>query len=410
MKLRSSTLPGCWFIVLILLCSSTPAAATAPTDLGLEKQVPAELGELTPAEKRLLRSVTLGGVAWGGDSTDYSSPQNDPANAALYTWPADRKIRADLIRWLCIQEIKSKTFDPAGIQITGAWIDNVLDLSHLEIPIPLLLTKCYIPAGIKLEFADIPLLVLSGSWTGPISGKGLSVRGDLILSNGFHSTGQVDLYGAKIGGELFCADATFSNPGETTLSLALSNIAGELQLTAGFYTDGVVKLEGARIGADLVVDTATFSGSGQNGLNASGATISGTFFWTNVSTTNATTLSLSFSKVGILQDDQKSWPRPGNIYLDGFVYNSISGESPQDVRTRLDWIALQPYGFRPQPYQQLAKAFRENGQEVESRQVLIAKESAMMRDVALSPISRKQPASAKPYGFLAVFGKGNVNK
>jgi hypothetical protein len=400
-KLRSSTLltVGLWLIVLAFLCPSARALAKVPPDL--DKLVLAKFGPLRPAEVRLLRKVKVGQVAWGGMNTDYSSPENDPANAALYNWPSERSIRAELIRWLCIWQMSSKVLDPRGIYITAAWIDGILDLSHLDVPVPLTLSRCHIPKGINLEFAVLPFLALDGSWTGPIEGKGLSVHDNLILGDGFHSAGGVQLYGAKIGGEIYCAGANLSNPGRAVLSLGLSTIGSELELKADFESDGIVQLEGARIGGDLVVDTANFTGDKKNGLIASGATIGGTFYWTNVSTTKNTVLDLSYATLGVLYDDEVSWPQKDELILDGLAYNSIGG-GPADAATRLKWIELQPYGFKPQPYQQLAKVFREGGQEVDAREVLIAKESAMMRYVAAEVFSRGQPEPKRPDGFAAI--------
>jgi hypothetical protein len=104
----------------------------------------------------------------------------------------------------------------------------------------------------------------------------------------------------------------------------------------------------------------------------------GTFlFWRNVELQNGATVDLSDARVGTLSDEEKSWPQPGDLLIDGLTYDSFGPGSPTDLRTRLRWIALQPHGgFEPQPYRQLAKVYRQSGLDNEAIQVLIAEQDA----------------------------------
>jgi hypothetical protein len=77
--------------------------------------------------------------------------------------------------------------------------------------------------------------------------------------------------------------------------------------------------------------------------------------------------SLEYASAGTIVDDERSWPKRGNLFLNGFIYEQISPPgyvrsavlSPQDVETRLKWLNLQPERpFNPQPYLQLAKVLR----------------------------------------------------
>ena len=87
--------------------------------------------------------------------------------------------------------------------------------------------------------------------------------------------------------------------------------------------------------------------------------------------------SISKARVGFLVDEEKSWPAPGNLLIDGFTYDGFAPDSPTDLQTRLRWISLQPRTpgvFNPQPYRQLAKAYRESGLENDATSVLVAAE------------------------------------
>src|SRR5215472_7794495 len=90
---------------------------------------------------------------------------------------------------------------------------------------------------------------------------------------------------------------------------------------------------------------------------------------------NQALLDLGNAHFGGLIDDERSWPTPGKLLIDGLVYNSLGPDTPRDARSRLKWLRLQP-GFHPQPYHQLASFLRDNGDEAGSLKILAAKEEA----------------------------------
>ena len=80
------------------------------------------------------------------------------------------------------------------------------------------------------------------------------------------------------------------------------------------------------------------------------------------------------SSIGTFDDDSKSWPESGKLLLDGLVYERFSGGAPKDAKKRLDWLARQE-SFAPQPYRQLAKVLRNEGNDAGARRVLAKRES-----------------------------------
>ena len=83
---------------------------------------------------------------------------------------------------------------------------------------------------------------------------------------------------------------------------------------------------------------------------------------------------LTGARVDLLADDPEVSARESvEIFLDGFVYERIAPDAPQDVTTRLQWVRRQSLGYRPQPFDQLAIVFRQNGDEQQARDVLIDK-------------------------------------
>jgi hypothetical protein len=140
--------------------------------------------------------------------------------------------------------------------------------------------------------------------------------------------------------------------------------------------------ENTRVGAFFIVDHAKFGGKARDrhGLFAVGLTVGSGMIWHNVELENGAILDLSAANVGWLYDDERSWPSPGKLRIDGFTYGGLGGtsstvpwRSPVDAASRLRWLALQPE-FHPQPYRQLAKVLAENGDDAGAVQVLIAKQ------------------------------------
>jgi hypothetical protein len=147
-----------------------------------------------------------------------------------------------------------------------------------------------------------------------------------------------------------------------------ANVKGGLFLRDGFHAKGEVRLLGAQIAGDLDCSSGKFGS-----IRVQRATVAGGLFWRGVETAETTTLDLTNASAGSLIDDEKSWPAKGKLFLDGFVYGHISGDSPRDAETRLRWLERQD-PFTPKPYRQLAKVLREAGDDSGARKVLFEME------------------------------------
>jgi hypothetical protein len=117
--------------------------------------------------------------------------------------------------------------------------------------------------------------------------------------------------------------------------------------------------------------------------------------WQNVDLQNGATVDFRSVTVNGLVDDEHSWPLPGGLAIDGFVYRDFA--SPKiDVNRRLRWVALSagkhptwmnaPEGFRTQPYRELAKVLRERGDDSGATTVLIVEED--LRHAQMGVIGR----------------------
>jgi hypothetical protein len=391
-----------------------PEGSGRPVD-DLEALAQARFPDLTQAELKLLRAAPKGETASCGPSDKDDDPANDPAKAD--EWGHERVIRADLIRWLCVDREAKSAVDPRGIQVHAAKITGALDLSYVSVLFPLRLRRCRFTDDANLISTQVPALSLAGSRVLSINADGASVKGDIFLRDGFSAEGEVRLLGAQIGGSLSCRGGTFTNPGADALSADRAEVRGSVFLNRGFSAEGAVRLPRAQIGSNLDCSGGTFKNPGRHALHADGANvegdvylrggftaegevrllgaqiggdvactgggfgevkgeaarIAGRLFWRGVKASEATRLHLTNASTGSLIDDEKSWPAKGNLLLDGFVYGHISGNSPRDAKTRLRWLERQD-PFTPKPYRQLAKVLREAGDDSGARKVLFEME------------------------------------
>jgi hypothetical protein len=108
-------------------------------------------------------------------------------------------------------------------------------------------------------------------------------------------------------------------------------------------------------------------------------------------------VDLERASVHRLTDDWRNpdahWPPPGRLVLDGFTYDGFGGEHQAGWRQRLDWLRRQrPAGVDTpgartvptQPYEQLARVYRQAGQEPEAQEIAIAQRNDLRRGGGLS--------------------------
>lgn len=84
---------------------------------------------------------------------------------------------------------------------------------------------------------------------------------------------------------------------------------------------------------------------------------------------------LEYARIGLLRDDPAIWP--DEMRLDGLTYEALRPALP--ARRRLEWLAHDPNGYQPQPYEQLAAHYAKTGQPVEARRVLHTREHRQRR-------------------------------
>jgi len=349
----------------------------------LEKMARDNFGALTAAELKLVRSAPFRDLPWLGPDSNPDNPANDAADGAK--WGPERTIRAQLLAWLYADPNANRYIDPSGLGFAAARIVGTFDLSYVKVTKPLTILRCYIADGVDLSHAELASVDFRRCVTGPVNADLSVVNGDIGFRYGTY--GPVSFFRSHISGDFDCSGGHFSNSGRDAVSAIEATIDGDALFHDGFSTDGFVDFRLARIGRSLSFNDAHFTGNADNGLNAERARVTGTFYWVDIRHTALTQLDLENASADSIWDDEKSWPAAGNLMIDGFTYNHFSG-GPWDAEHRLRWLNLQPVGYRPQPFRQLAKVLNDAGQEMGSTEVMIAKQDELRHYGNLSRAER----------------------
>jgi hypothetical protein len=224
---------------------------------------------------------------------------------------------------------------------------------------------------------DRPALILDES----------TIGSEVDLDFGFHSDGAVMMREATVATDLDMFGARISNPDNVAFRCNFSSFdsvwigSPPIANWGSFEAVGTVEFTATKIRGGIFVNDARFLGTpgSAHGFFALGMTSGSFLYWRNIQLQNGATVDLSSAHVGILADEEKSWPEPGKLLIDGLTYNGFGGGSPLDVPSRMRWILLQPQArgvFRSQPYRQLANVYRESGLDNEAIRVLIAEQDA----------------------------------
>ena len=340
----------------------------------------------------------------------------------------DRRVRAELIRFLLLGGPDAPVMHEKGLRIGSAWITGTLDLEGCRIPRDIGLLDCRFDATPVLRSGVVDTLSFDGSHLPGFAADRLEARGDLLFRSSTVE-GPISLRGGRIGGDLNFDGATLNHASDRALSaerisvrgsalfrgvtvrgaLALpgSRIGGDLDLLGanierpgGFAVEadsadvqgdvslrmanivGTVSLVTARVGGDVHLSGARISHAGETAVNLNRTTAKGAFFLREGAHIDGV-LSLSGASLGAIVDDAACWPAPGNLNLNRCLYEAVLG-APVDANQRLDWLSRQDpvrWGedFWPQPYEQLARVLGDMGHNSDKRRVRMEKERLQRR-------------------------------
>jgi cytoskeletal protein CcmA (bactofilin family) len=230
-----------------------------------------------------------------------------------------------------------------------------------------------------------------------LSFSSASIAGQVTLQN-LHVKGTVELVSAKIGA-LSIRDARISGTVAALAADALS-VVNSIQIGPNVALTGATRMHSAKISLHLVCTATSFTNNEGiafllDGLETGGhlsmdntCSIVGAVQITaaSIGTTldiranlHEASLNLSSTRATSFLDGPQAWPKRGGLVLDGFIYQRLLDQS-SDVENRLRWFHHQQLPsrkqnskvLRTQPYAQLAKVYRDQGNEDGARKVLIS--------------------------------------
>ncbi|KPF46929.1 hypothetical protein IP76_03455 [Rhizobium sp. AAP43] len=164
---------------------------------------------------------------------------------------------------------------------------------------------------------------------------------------------------------------------------------------------GEISFRGAKLGF-ISFEGAELDGGRGRALNCQRASVTDGFFWRKVGSVVGA-IDLNAAEFGGLVDDPGSWNLSKDVRLVGLTYEKLAGSL--DLTFRKRWLkksANVSGQFHPQPYQQLAKFYRETGHRYEAREILIEKEREQRKAAKTGILVRLWDAAAEAvagYGY-----------
>jgi hypothetical protein len=268
-------------------------------------------------------------------------------------------------------------------------------------------------------------------------------RGNVHLSEGFQAEGCVSFTSARLGGALDCSGGVFVNDTSDGTGKALNCADVEVETSAslrdGFSARGETSFNRAHVKANIVCSGGRFFNASRkksdggrgfsprvsDAIDLQGARIDGALWFgphgkdAHARADMVGSINLAGCHAHELMDHPRAWPKkkilvqggkhlPAYIDLDGFTYDRVIERGAYDAATRKRWLNRQPrrhlgVEFKPQPFEQLVKVYREMGHDREARSIAKFKESRRYRSLFIKLWHgwRDRPKFSKRFGGRA---------
>ena len=209
----------------------------------------------------------------------------------------------------------------------------------------------------------------------------LRIGGEFFM-RGIHCEGTVRLPDAEIGATLDCTGARLEHPRRredgtyrSSLDARSASVGKDVVCSAGFVAAGGVRLRRMEALKSVQFVDALLGDGGSDpryALNAYGLVTPELVLQPAAAPVGR--VRLAQAQVGAFSDTAELWAASGGLDLDGFDYLKLNDTRAIDVRTRLTWLERVMPDYAPGPYEQLAAAYKREGDEELSEQVLMARQ------------------------------------
>jgi len=203
------------------------------------------------------------------------------------------------------------------------------------------------------------------------------VDGILVLKE-VKALGEVNLRSVRVGERLLLQRAELRNPSQTACRLSRAQVTSDL-FGEGLTVTGQLRLAGAVIGGSLTLQDVALANPGGSAVDAKSLQVQELVLRPAVPVDGE--VDLRNTVIGALRDDPAAWP--SQLRLDGLTYRTLEPLLP--AAQRLQWLAKDPDGYPPQPYEQLAAYYTALGQPARGRAVLHERERVQRRSRGLAP-------------------------
>jgi hypothetical protein len=193
-----------------------------------------------------------------------------------------------------------------------------------------------------------------------------TIDGTLILL-GMRTVGEMNLRTVQVGVRLVLSDSSFTSPTGTACRLSRAQVAADIYCD-GMTAVGSLRLAGTSVGGAVTLRQVTLACPDGLALDAPALAASELILLPAAPIKGM--VDLSHGVIGVLRDAPGSWPE--KVCLEGLTYRALDPQLP--ARQRLHWLARDPRGHQPQPYEQLASVYNTIGEPAQARAVLYARQ------------------------------------
>lgn len=239
---------------------------------------------------------------------------------ALVTHRPERRTAHNTIRPSLIEYFAHRSPEGSssgnGLHLVGCWITGDLSLNVTDSALKITIEHCVIEGALRASDAEVSQINLTGTSCHSLTARRLITKSNLYLVDGFTCAQNIDLQGAKIGGQLVVEQAT----------LEKDLFCQSVQVADGF------------IFRNLTQAPRHF---------------------------NAIQM-----QVTVLADDMDAWMHIQRYDITGFEFEHIISTIPLAMRRKI-WArkSEDPQSFDPYPYSFLAKYFDKTGHREDAAQL-----------------------------------------
>jgi hypothetical protein len=256
--------------------------------------------------------------------------------------------------------------DGLALDLIRARMDN-LEAAGVACTGQVALTGTRVAGDVDLSGARLD----TGDGRAALVAEGAAIDGSLLLA-GVHARGELNLRMVGVGRRVLLTGARLQNPGGIAARLSRARVGTDV-FADEMVADGALRVPGAVIGGELSLRQSRLRNPGGDALQAASLDAAGLSLLTAQAVEGA--VDLHYASIGVLRDDPDRWPE--QLSLEGMTYQALEPRLP--ARQRLRWLARDPRGHQPQPYEQLAAHYNAMGESAQALSVLYARERSQRR-------------------------------